>query len=67
MGICARCGGPTKCTYEGDIGAVDFYDKYVLRCLNCGRETSITEYASAFYGDGLTRCPFCQKLYAEHP
>jgi hypothetical protein len=65
---CPQCRQPSaECKYLGDVGGVEFYDLYRLRCIACGQHFDETVYGgSPIASDWFTACPFCGIPVNEH-
>lgn len=64
--ICPLCGEVGKCSC-GDVGGVEYYDKYVFNCNSCDYTDYHLEYGGSPVADNwVTTCPYCGKECYEH-
>ena len=65
---CPNCKKRTlECFYLGDVGGIDYYDRYKAKCLSCDYEKIEDIYGgSPIAANFITSCPFCNIHYDEH-
>ena len=58
---CPKCGKNTlSCSYNGDVGGVDYLDEYQATCSSCGYEKiEHVSGGSPMGWNDFTKCPFC--------
>jgi|YNPNPStandDraft_1061719.scaffolds.fasta_scaffold545642_1 hypothetical protein len=62
---CPKCGNRTlNCQYLGDVGGIDYLDRYKAKCSLCGfEEVKDVSGGSPLNANWPTNCPFCGKQY----